>query len=136
MTILLGAEHIESLEKTTQNVFSSLTKSIDDFKETVSGTTEKMNQSSNKMLVASRFYFAGSLLLTILLIFVGANQGRIMNKNSKIMEAQTKAMHKQVMAINEQSQSIKDQTAVQKRQAEAMIKQCNQSLPLGSAEKM
>ncbi|MBU2043854.1 MAG: hypothetical protein KJ619_01295 [Candidatus Omnitrophica bacterium] len=54
------------------------------FKEAICGIAGKMNESSNKMLRASIFYFVGSLILTGLVAFAALTQANIIKINKKI----------------------------------------------------
>lgn len=49
------------------------------FKEALCNVGEKMNDSSNKLLRASKFYFWGSLALTTVIAFATLVQAKIIN---------------------------------------------------------
>ncbi|MFH1876713.1 MAG: hypothetical protein ABH865_07460 [Candidatus Omnitrophota bacterium] len=54
------------------------------FKEALCGIGEKMNDSSNKLLRASKFYFWGSLILTTVIAFAILVQAKIINLEKTI----------------------------------------------------
>ena len=54
------------------------------FKEALCDIGGKMNDSSNKLLRASKFYFWGSLILTTVIAFAALTQAGIINFKKKI----------------------------------------------------
>ncbi|MHA1856677.1 MAG: hypothetical protein ACTSYY_11580 [Promethearchaeota archaeon] len=73
------------------------------FKEAICGIAKEMNDSSNKMLTASKWYFRGSLILTALVVFATLSQAYLLYWTSK--PERTIETYK---ALNEWSDSLKE----------------------------
>lgn len=60
---------------------------ISTFKEALCDIGKEMNNSSNKLLQSSKFYFWGSLILSALIAFAALTQAKIINleKNNKLI---------------------------------------------------
>lgn len=58
----------EAVEKLSKQI-EFLSGEVATFKEALCGIVEKINESSNKTLRASKWYFAGSIILTAIIAF-------------------------------------------------------------------